>query len=317
MQADLFVHSENDTTDQIGPVLPTNEEPANQAHYGEIAERTHQRMVQIVEEMWSEGPCIRMLIGPTGVGKTTSLAKILADSINKCRGIRFAVAMPTCQMAEEMYQTILQHVDHMHGQKVAVWTTEHEAGVYGRIETRDKRLYESDVVVGTHAFLAKSVDPSRWIGQRDSLFIDETPSSDVGLFNSGDVARAYEWAVDNDLDPHGSFKALHDFSVQLIEDRPTQDFSKTVGDADNLRKTLEHVRDNYSGFVPESCRVILSYHASDEEWAAYVEARRVPPRDPSKRTRKRNRQCLLLRTDNKRKTDSESLWLDFDKPPRR
>ena len=268
VQSELFAH---DNTADHGPVsLPINEEPANQAHYGEIAERTHQRMVQIVDEMWNEGPCIRMLIGPTGVGKTTSLARIIADSINRCRGIRYAIAMPTCQMAEEIYQTILQHVDHMHAQKVAVWTSEHEAGVYGRIESRDKRLHDADVVVGSHAFLAKSVDPSRWIGDRDFLFIDETPSSDVGLFNSGDVARAYEWAVDNDLDEFGSFKALHDFSVQLIEDRPTQDFSKTVGDADKLRKTLRHVSENYNGFVPESCRVILSYMQAAADRRSFV-----------------------------------------------
>lgn len=241
--------------------------------YGAFASKTEENLRQLVSELWEMERCSIAAIGPTGCGKSTSLAKIIADDINNCRGIRYAVAMPTCDMAQEIYETIQKHVDPVHMHKVAVWSTEHEAGTYSGVTSsiNDKAVAASDCFIGTHTFLLKSENPSKVIGERDFLFVDESPiGQEVMTFNSGDIVMAYEWANANGLDPHGAFKALLERSQGLIESRPEESFTESLLEPEFLWEAVRHVERSFRGYTPPSAAIILKFMAAAADRRAFV-----------------------------------------------
>ncbi|WP_108835662.1 DEAD/DEAH box helicase family protein [Tateyamaria sp. Alg231-49] len=114
----------------------------------------------------------------TGTGKTTGFIQAIADSSNS-----FAIAVPTMVDVDSVY-------DDLFSLGVDVFRWHSNSGT----EKKDGRGYR--VVVGTHAFmLSEKDDPTRHIGDKDILIVDEVPSTArAKAVQHSDIVKAREYA---------------------------------------------------------------------------------------------------------------------------
>lgn len=148
----------------------------------------------------------------TGTGKTTGFIRAVNDLVKT--GYKFAIAVPTTQDAEEIYQRLKETLD----DQVEVWTSDHGQGKYGmKVDKNGLRM--APVFVGCHAFLmSKADDPKRFIGHKDVLLIDEIPNNLViNSLTYADFAKAREKAHEVGLCLSGTFAAADDWMRERQE----------------------------------------------------------------------------------------------------
>ena len=180
----------------------------------------------------------------TGTGKTTGFIRAVNDLVKT--GYTFAIAVPTTQDAEEIYQRLKETLD----DQVEVWTSDHGQGKYGmKVDKNGLRM--APVFVGCHAFLmSKADDPKRFIGHKDVLLIDEIPNNLViNSLTYADFAKAREKAHEVGLCSSGTFVAtdvwmrerqekaeleVNQAAFNQITDLVTADFQKARSDLDGL-----------------------------------------------------------------------------------
>ena len=180
----------------------------------------------------------------TGTGKTTGFIRAVNDLVKT--GYTFAIAVPTTQDAEEIYQRLKETLD----DQVEVWTSDHGQGKYGmKVDKNGLRM--APVFVGCHAFLmSKADDPKRFIGHKDVLLIDEIPNNLViNSLTYADFAKAREKAHEVGLCSSGIFAVADDWmrerqekaevevnqaAFNQITDLVTADFQKARTDLDGL-----------------------------------------------------------------------------------
>ena len=143
----------------------------------------------------------------TGTGKTTGFVLAVTDLVKL--GYKFAIAVPTTQDAEEVFQTLFKKIF----DQVEVWTSDHAQGKYGSAVDKS-RLRKAPVFVGCHAFLLGRTDnPTRFIGEKDILIVDEVPTNlKIESLNVSDFTIAREKANELGLSCANFFTLIDDWA---------------------------------------------------------------------------------------------------------
>jgi len=175
-----------------------------------VIKQTRANVETMLKEIVAENvPSTHFAVSDTGTGKTTGFIAALPKLIEMFPEIRIAIAVPTGEDVENVYNDIIEG-GFLREDELGLWSTWHCPNNKDARYPQRMTLQEAGeriVFLGTHVKIrGEKEDPKTHIGKRDLVIIDEVPSDfKIVSLSPTDFAAARKLSQSKGLKTQGTY----------------------------------------------------------------------------------------------------------------